>query len=295
MLKASRFFQVAAALPLAVPLLGIAWLAASESARRGDAGQWLGVLALTLYFGGLPYLVCALPWLRRYRGRPAGTYLRFSLVAPLAAVPPFGAFWFAAYLLRGSTPDVALAAAALLSLCTVVVGYTYVAIADLTYLGWRAAGLIDTGRGLRVLAALAAGLALACATALSQEDVDKRLKLVGRSVVGANARFLTLPINADSRLAEWTLLAEAKSEEGTPMGRALNHDFRRSLQRPITIVVGGPWPDLTREVVLEAWLLQEGEPRPDLTLIYVGPESYAAELGEVTRRHGARFVHREMP
>jgi hypothetical protein len=138
-------------------------------------------------------------------------------------------------------------------------------------------------------------VALACATTLSQEDLDQRLRLVGRSVQGAKAEFLTLPVHADSRLAAWTLLAEANSDEGSGMGRALNYDFRRSQERPITVVVGGPWPELTRQVVLEAWLLQEREMRPNLTLIYVGPEEYADELGDLTRRHRARFVHREMP
>ena len=169
------------------------------------------------------------------------------------------------------------------------------AIADLGHLRWRPARLIDTSPGLRILAALGAGLALACATTLSLDDLDQRLRLVGRSVQGAQAEFLTLPVHADSQVAAWTLLAEARSDEGSGMGRALNHDFRRSVQRPITVVVGGPWPDLTREVVLEAWLLQERETRPNLTLIYVGPEEYADELGDVTRRHRARFVHREMP
>jgi hypothetical protein len=295
MMKAPRFFQIAAGLPIVLPLLGIAWLALSDGIRRGDAGQWLGALALTLYFGGVPYLICVLLWFRRYRDRPARTYLRFSLIVPLAVAPAFAAFWFATEILRGAASDVAFANAGFVAVSSVLVGYVYVAIADLTFLGWRLAGLIDTRAGLRILAALGGGLALACATTLSQDDVDQRLRLVGRSVEGAKGEFLTLPVHADSQVAAWTLLAEAKSDEGTPMGRALNHDFRRSLQRPITVVVGGAWPDLTREVVLEAWLLQERESRPQLTLIYVGPEIHADELGDVTRRHGARFVHREMP
>jgi hypothetical protein len=294
-MKASRFFRIAACLPIALPLLGLAWLAASDITRLGDGGQWLGALALSLWFGGVPYLLCALLWFLRYRNRPARTYLRSSLVAPLVVAPVAALFWLATNLLRGFAGDVALANSAFVAVSTLLVGYVYVAIADLTYLGWRLAGLVDPGAGLRVLAALGAGALLACATTLSQDDVDQRLRLVGRSVAGASAEFLTLPVHADSQVAEWTLLAEAKSEDGSSMGRALNHDFRRSIQRPITVVVGGPWPDLTRVVVLEAWVLQEREQRPNLTLIYVGPEKYAAELGDVTRRHGARFVHREMP
>jgi len=295
MMKASRFFRLAACLPIAMPLLGIAWLAVSDETRLGDGGPWLGALALSLYFGGIPYLVCALLWFLRYRDRPARTYLRSSLVAPLVVAPAAGLFWLVTHLVRGNAGDVALANSAFVAVATVLVGYVYVAIANLTYLGWRLAGLVDSGVGLRILAALGAGAVLACATTLSQDQVDQRLRLVGRSVAGANAEFLTMPVHADSQVAEWTLLAETKSEEGSSMGRALNHDFRRSVQRPITVVVGGPWPDLTRAVVLEAWGLQERERRPNLTLIYVGSEEYAAELGDVTRRHGARFVHREMP
>ncbi len=149
----------------------------------------------------------------------------------------------------------------------------------------RAASLL----GLSLAWLLAAG----CASPMSQEDLDDRLRVAAASVQGLQGRLLYFPVYADSRAAAWTLQAESQSDD-SPLARRLYHDLRRGGTQRIGVVVGGPYPGLTRLVVVDAFELLEERPVPGLTLVYVGHAKQASALRKLARAHRARFYHREL-
>jgi hypothetical protein len=143
------------------------------------------------------------------------------------------------------------------------------------------------------LAALAAQL-LGCAT-LSQEDLERELRRAGESVPGLGRDFLVFPVHADSKLAAWTLRAESRTEGGSSLAERLGYDFERAERRSIKIVVGGSYPDLTRDVVLEALARHSDDDLSRLTLVVVGAGEYAGELQRAARARRVRFIPRDLP
>lgn len=147
-----------------------------------------------------------------------------------------------------------------------------------------------------VLAAIALTLgAVACATPLSHRDVETRLRGAGASVRGLGPDFVVAPIHADSRIAAWTLIAEARAEGASQIGERLSHDLRQGASRRRGVVVGGPYADLTRLALLDALDLLEGRSLAGLTLVYVGDGRHARELRQAARARRARFYHRDFP
>lgn len=149
---------------------------------------------------------------------------------------------------------------------------------------------------LCVAGALGAALGLlACATPVTEGDVEARLQRAARSVPGLEHGYLLVPIHADSKMAAWTLIAEARGEGATEAGRRLSYDLRREARRGRGVVVGGVFPELTRAVVLDALDELADEPLDGLTLVYVGDPIHADELRAAARAHHAAFQQRPLP
>lgn len=151
-----------------------------------------------------------------------------------------------------------------------------------------------TGAARLLAAGAALFLAAACATPVTEADVERQLKSAGASVQGLGSNFVVVPIHADSKVAAWTLMADAQAEGSTLFARRLSYDLRRGAERHRGVVVGGVYPDLTRAALLDAFDLLEGRSLAGLTLVYVGSGEHAGELRQLTRAHRARFYHREL-
>jgi hypothetical protein len=145
-----------------------------------------------------------------------------------------------------------------------------------------------------LLLAVALLLAASCATPVSQDEVEQRLKSAGASVKGLGSNFVVVPVHADSKVAAWTLAAEARAEGSTPFAQHLSYDLRRGAERRRGVVVGGFYPDLTYAALVDAFELLEGRSLAGLTLVYVGSGEHAGELRQLCRAHRARFYHREL-
>lgn len=144
--------------------------------------------------------------------------------------------------------------------------------------------------------ALFAGWVLAaCTTPLPEEALERRLRLVGTSVLGPRASFTTVPIQADSNLMAWTLIADARTNGPSNEARWLQRKLSAGAQGPAQLVVGGPFPGLTRQVLLDAFGLNEDRSLPGLTLVFVGDEASAADVRSAAQRVGARFHQRALP
>ena len=143
---------------------------------------------------------------------------------------------------------------------------------------------------VRIAALSAALLAAACASPLPEEDLARRLNLVGHSVLGSNARFTRVAIQAENQMMAWALQGEARANGPSDRSRWLYGRFVEAAKHRVNVVVGGPYPSLTRQVVLDAFSLNKSRPLRGLTLVLVGGD----EAPEAVRS-AARFVHRALP
>jgi hypothetical protein len=150
-------------------------------------------------------------------------------------------------------------------------------------------------RGIRVSLAVALLLAQAsCAAPPSGETLEQKLRQAGASVRGLGSDPSVFPITADSQMAAWTLVAESKESGPLPLARQLNHAMGRAAKRNRMLVVGGPYPSLTREVVLGALALNGGKPLSGLVLVYVGSAKSARDVRTAAGTLRIRFVQREL-
>ena len=146
-----------------------------------------------------------------------------------------------------------------------------------------------------VWAAIAVAVAsLACTTPVTPEVLRVKLRAAATSGPGVGPAALRCPVHAASDMAAWTLIAESRT--GDPPGaRRLRQRFRLGVERRRAVVVGGPYDRLTRQIVLEAAALAKRERYPGLTVVYVGEQESAREVGRALARLDVRFHHRDLP
>lgn len=150
----------------------------------------------------------------------------------------------------------------------------------------------------RLAAAASTALCLAlaaCSSPVSGTDLEAKLREAGSSVQGLGSDFETFAIEADSQMAAWTLIAEARESGPLPLSRQLARRMDLAVKRQAMLVVGGSYPSLTRAVVLEALGLNQEKPMPSLILIYVGSAESARDPRAAADKLRIRFVQRELP
>ncbi len=127
MLSGTRYFQISLATPLVIPLLFVAF-----SAATGNVSALSAVLLASLVLAGGPYLLFATIVLIWSRNRQAATLRRASYFAPLI----FLTFCFTLsplLLLTGSGVKEVLSVLLLFSAYTLAIGYFYVLIINAIY------------------------------------------------------------------------------------------------------------------------------------------------------------------
>ncbi len=144
--------------------------------------------------------------------------------------------------------------------------------------------------------ALATAVLLAgCATPLPEDELARRLTLAGHSVLGPNARFARVPIQAESQMMAWATQGEARANGPSARSQWLYGRFAEGAKRRVSFVVGGPFPSLTQRVVLDALSLNERRKLPGLTLVLVGGDEAPEDIRRAALRVGARLYHRALP
>jgi len=146
-----------------------------------------------------------------------------------------------------------------------------------------------------VAAATALALLVGCSTPPTGERLEAKLREAAASVHGFGTQSSTFPIEADSPMAAWTLEAEAQRSGPLPLSRQLARRMDLAAKRHQMLIVGGPYPSLTREIVLGAIGIGAGKPPTGLVLVYVGSAESARDVREAAAGAGIRFVQREFP
>ncbi len=144
--------------------------------------------------------------------------------------------------------------------------------------------------------ALLAGFAASCVSPLSQAEVKAQLATAAASLPGISKSRRLVTIYAETRMAAWALLAEAKAEpESSAQSRQLGHRFRRGERYRVDYVVGGPYPALSEQIVRNALKLNAGRNLRGLRIVFVSPKEPSDKLRSAALRAGTRLEHRPIP
>lgn len=140
---------------------------------------------------------------------------------------------------------------------------------------------------------LAGHLLAGCATMMSERELGARLDLEGQAVASRQAMRKIFPVYAQTKVEEWILRSEAKSDPASsPLSVQLANGFRIGQRRRIDYVIGGPFPELSDQLVLNGLLLNEGRALPGLRVVLVSPAAPTPALRRAAHAKRVRLEHR---
>jgi hypothetical protein len=144
-----------------------------------------------------------------------------------------------------------------------------------------------------IVALLAACLLAGCGTKMSARELDARLNRESQTVASRQAIRRVFPVYAQTKMEAWILRSEAKTEpESSPLSLQLADGFRLGQRRKVDYVVGGPFPELSEQLVLNGLLLNEGRTLPGLHIVLVSPAAPTPELRRAASARRAQLEHR---
>jgi len=146
---------------------------------------------------------------------------------------------------------------------------------------------IPIAAALLCFAAVAAG----CMTVYREDELEQRLERVGAATRGLR-RPRTALIHADTRVAALGLLAEARANVDSPLSASLGRQLAAAHRSRRDVVAGGPFADLTDQVLRNALALQEEGALAGLQLVVASREQPSGELVSAARRSQVRLLYR---
>ena len=149
-------------------------------------------------------------------------------------------------------------------------------------------------RNQAAIVALVAGCLLAgCGTKMTARELDARLNRESQAVASRQAIRRVFPVHAQTKMEAWILRSEAKAEpEASLLSLQLADGFKIGQRRKIDFVVGGPFPELSDQLVLNGLLLNEGRALPGLRIILVSPAVPTSELRRAASARRVQLEHR---
>ncbi len=147
-------------------------------------------------------------------------------------------------------------------------------------------------RAIPIVLIVSLMLAAGCITPGSEADLEKDLERAASSVPTLGRKRI-IPVYAETKMAAWALLADAKSDPSSPMSYRMSRGLAAAARRGFGVVVGGPYPALSDQVVRNALTLHRERPLGGLTLVFVSAKPPSEALRKAAKHAEARLYHRE--
>jgi hypothetical protein len=130
---------------------------------------------------------------------------------------------------------------------------------------------------------------------MTAQDLETRLSRESQTVPSRQAIRKVFPVHAQTKMEAWLVQLEAKSEpQSSALSIELADGFRLGRIRKIDYVVGGPFPELSDQLVLSGLLLNEDRALPGLRIILVSPAAPTPELRRAASARRVQLEHRMM-
>ncbi len=147
--------------------------------------------------------------------------------------------------------------------------------------------------GIRSTLALAILFAAGCVTTITETELEDRLERAAASVSGLG-RARIVPIYADTRTVAWGMLTEAKMDRTSPLSVRTGKRIAGAARQGRAVVVGGPYPALTDQILRNALALHEEKDLRGLRLVLVSGDRPSDELRKAASGAQARLYHRDL-
>lgn len=145
-------------------------------------------------------------------------------------------------------------------------------------------------RTLGLCLAVAALLALGCVTPVTEHELEQSLEQSASRIPNLG-RKRVIPIYAETRLVAKALLLEARANPDSQLSALLGKRIAAASKRHFSVVVGGPYPDLTEQVLANALALNQEGGLAGMKLVLVSSQGPSAELTRAAREARARLYH----
>ena len=137
---------------------------------------------------------------------------------------------------------------------------------------------------------LGALLALGCVTRVTEEAVEANLVQAAASMSNLG-RKRVIPVYAETRLLAKVLLYEAKHDPDSQLSLNLSRRIRAAAQRRMSVVIGGPYPELTEQVLSNALSLNREKGLGGLRVVLVSAREPSSDLARAATQARARLYH----
>jgi hypothetical protein len=137
-------------------------------------------------------------------------------------------------------------------------------------------------------------LAAGCVTPITEEELETRLELAAEPFEALGRRRL-IPIYAETSFIARALLTEARVNPESPLTTQVSKRLGIAARRKFHVVLGGPYPDLSDRILLNAFALNRKQGLAGLTIVYVSDARPSFELAEAASEVHAHLHHRPLP
>ena len=149
----------------------------------------------------------------------------------------------------------------------------------------------------RFAPALLAVLLLApagCVTPVTESDVEDKLEAAARPFQKLGRRRV-IPIYAETSLIARALLTEARANPDSPLIKRIGRSLGVAAKRRFHVVVGGPYPELSDQVLRSAFAHHREQGLGGLTVVYVSDVAPSPALARAAKDVRAKLYHRDLP
>jgi hypothetical protein len=144
-----------------------------------------------------------------------------------------------------------------------------------------------------IVALLTTCILAGCTTNMTPRELGTRLDRASETVPARQATRRVVPIYATTPMEALILRSEAKNmAESSSLSVRLARGFAVGRTRKVDYIVGGPYPKLSDQLVLNGLNMNEDRALPGLRIVFVSPVEPTLELRQAAKARRARLEHR---
>jgi hypothetical protein len=135
-----------------------------------------------------------------------------------------------------------------------------------------------------------------CVAPMTEVELRARLDRVKTETPKRRAVQAVVPVHAETRMEAWVFYAEARTDPGeSPLSLQLAQGFARGERRKVDYFVGGPYPKLADQVILNGLEMNRGRSLRGLRIVLVSADEPTDGLLTAVRARQARLEHHALP
>jgi hypothetical protein len=142
------------------------------------------------------------------------------------------------------------------------------------------------------LALLAGGLVLSqgCVTPVTEEELEDTLEQTAERVPDLGRKRI-ISIYAETPMLAKALLYEARHDPDSQLSALVGKRMAAASKRNISVVVGGPYPELTEQVLRNALDLNHESGLRGMKVVLVSSQGPSPDLSRLARETRVRLYH----